>query len=123
VSGDDVAASSDDDGLEKALDRGSVQELPPNRPPGWLGEVAPNLRNPEEYEPSLNAGLLQEDSPQTRWLWLLVLYALVFTGPVALWLLWREPRRSLRAKVTTTLVGAAGYVALYIAAASLPLRG
>jgi len=33
---------------------------------------------------------------------------------VACWLLWREPRRPLGTKVIATIVGIAGYVALYL---------
>jgi hypothetical protein len=107
-----------DDELERALDRGASTELPENRPPGWLGEVAPDMRKVEGFEPSVNAGLLQEDTRQTRWLLMLVLYLMVFTSPAAVWLLWREPKRSLRAKITTTLIGLAGYAALFLATSS-----
>jgi hypothetical protein len=105
--------------LERALDKGSMAELPPNHPPGWLGEVAPNMRKADDFEPTLNAGVLQEDTVQTRWLLILVLYLLLLTSPLALWLLWREPRRSLRAKVVTTVLGVAGYAALYLVAYTL----
>src|SRR5450759_4791017 len=104
-----------EDDLDRALDRGELAELPDNHPPGYLGEVAPDLRKVDEFIPTLNAGLVQEPSPQTRWLLMLVMYVMVFTAPVAAWLLWKEPRRSLRAKIVTTTVGMAGYVALYMA--------
>jgi hypothetical protein len=105
--------------LDRALDRGALAELPENHPPGWLGEVAPDLRKVDEFVPTLNAGLVQEPSHQTRWLFMLVMYVLVITAPVAAWLLWKEPRRSLRAKIVTTAIGIAGYVALYIAIVTL----
>jgi len=110
-----MVVSARDEDLDAALDRGASSELPDNQPPGWLGEVAPDLRKPDDFEPSLNAGLVQEDSLQTRWLLMFVMYLLVFTAPVAVWLLWREPKRSLRAKVVTLMVGIAGYVTLYLA--------
>lgn len=105
--------------LERALSRGAMAELPPNVPPGVLGEVAPDFRKVDRFEPSLNAGILQESTSDTRWLTIVVLYLLVLTAPVALWLLWRDPRRSLKAKVVTTVVGVIGYVALYVSTALL----
>jgi hypothetical protein len=116
-----VAGPRDED-LDSALDRGAMRELPPNQPPGWLGEVSPNMRKTEEFVPTLNAGLEQEGSLQTRWLLMVVLYVLVFTFPAALWLLWRERKRSLRAKIATTVLGLAGYVAFYVAIATLQPR-
>jgi hypothetical protein len=105
--------------LDRALDKGSVAELPPNHPPGWLGEVAPDMRKVDDFAPSLNAGVVQEDTAVTRWLVMVILYLLIVTSPVAAWMLWRDPRRSLRAKIIGTVVGVAGYVALYVAAASV----
>jgi hypothetical protein len=119
MSANDTVPGRTPEDLARALDRGSLDELPENRPPGWLGEVAPNMRKAEEFVPSVNAGLIQEDSRQMRWLLMLVLYLFVFSSPVALWLLWREPKRSLRAKVITTVVGLAGYVLLFLATSSL----
>jgi len=104
--------------LDAALDRGASKELPDNQPPGWLGEVAPDLRKADEFKPSLNAGLVQENDLQTRWLLMFIMYLLVVTAPVAVWLLWREPKRTLRTKVITLAVGVAGYVALYFATRS-----
>jgi hypothetical protein len=51
---------------------------------------------------------------------MLLMYVMVFTSPVAAWMLWREPRRSTRAKVITTIVGILGYVALYFLLMSPP---
>jgi hypothetical protein len=120
---DDMAPASTGDALSKALDRGAIAELPENQPPGWLGEVAPDMRKTEEFTPSVNAGLLQEDTSQTRWLLILVLYVLVFTAPAAAWLLWREPRRSVKAKIVTSVIGVAGYIALFLATSSFRPAG
>lgn len=106
--------------IDAALAKGARPYLPDNQTPGWLGERGPDLRKVDEFEPSLNAGLLQEDTPQTRWLLMLVLYLLVFTGPVAAWILWREPRRSTRSKVISTIIGILGYVGLYFLLRNAP---
>ena len=101
------------DELNRALDKGGLSELPPNVTPGMLGEVAPDLRKVDDFRPSLSAGIIQESTTETRWLTIVLLYLLLLTVPVAVWLLWRDPRRSLRVKVIATLVGIVGYVALY----------
>jgi len=106
--------------IEAALAKGARPFLPDNETPGWLGEKGADLRKVDEFEPSLNAGLLQEETPQTRWLFMVVMYLLVFTFPVALWVLWREPRRSRLAKIVTTVVGVLGYVALYFLFRNVP---
>jgi hypothetical protein len=104
--------SVDQDELNRALDKGSHDQLPPNLPPGLLGEIGPDLRKVDEFEPSLNAGMIQESTWETRWLTIAILYLLVFTSPVAAWLLWRDPKRSTRTKVIATAVGIALYAAL-----------
>jgi hypothetical protein len=106
----------DDDILSRELDRGSSTHLPPNIPPGFLGEVSPDLRRVDEFEPTLNAGITLEKTWETQWLVIGLLYFLVITGPVAFWLLWREPHRKTWAKVTWTLLALAGYVAAYFGA-------
>jgi hypothetical protein len=107
-----------DEVLEAALDKGASTELPPNIPPGLLGEVAPDIRKVDEFEPTLNAGITQEGTWETRWLLIGVLYLLILGSPIAAWMLWRDPKRKTWAKVVATAVGIAGYVALYIAAGS-----
>jgi Fe2+ transport system protein B len=106
--------------IDAALSKGARPYLPDNETPGWLGEVSPDLRKVDEFKPSLNAGLIQEETPQTKWLLMLVLYLLVITCPAAVWILWREPRRSLRAKIVTTVVGVIGYVALFFLMRNAP---
>lgn len=104
-----------DEKLEEALSKGASTGLPPNKTMGWLGEVGPDLRKVDEFEPSLNAGLSQESSENLRWLLMLILYLTVLGSPIAIWLLWKEPARSLRAKIITTVVGVAGYVTAFVA--------
>lgn len=111
---------ADPGALDRALDRGALSELPPNVPPGLLGEVAPDLRTVDDFRPSLSAGITQESTSQTRWLTIVLLYLLLLTVPVAVWLLWRDPHRPLRAKVFATVVGVAGYVALFWSWGTLP---
>jgi len=101
--------------LEEALDRGASTGLPPNKTMGWLGEVGPDLRKVDEFEPTLNAGISQESSENLRWLLMLTLYLTVFGSPIALWLLWREPARSRRAKIITTVAGGVCYVIAFAA--------
>jgi hypothetical protein len=107
---------ADERELETALDRGALEELPPNVPPGFLGESPPDFRKADEFEPSLNAGLIQEATWETRVLTIAILYLLVITSPVALWLLWRVRGWPVWGKVLWTAIMLGGYVglALYI---------
>jgi len=100
--------------LDRELDRGERGELPPNIPPGFMGEIAPDMRKPDDFEPSLNAGVIQERTWETRWLTIVLLYLLVLTSPVAVWLLWRDPKRKLWAKVLATVIGIALYAAAWL---------
>lgn len=82
-------------------------ELPPNQPPGLLGEHGLNVMKVDTFEPDgMNAGLIQESTWETRWLTLILLYVLFF--PAAYVVLWRSKYHSLRVKVTTTIVMTAG---------------
>ena len=101
--------------LDAELDKGELQELPPNIPPGWLGEVNPDLRKPDTFKPTLSAGIVQEATPETRGLTIALLYALLITSPIAAWLLWRDRGLSLVAKIAWSLVMVAGFVVLYLA--------
>jgi len=105
--------------LERALDKGSLSELPPNIPPGLLGEVGADLRKVDDFRPSLSAGIIQESTTETRWLTIALFYLLLVTAPVAVWLVWRDPHRSLRVKVLASAIGVAGYVLLYWSRTSL----
>lgn len=102
------------DELNRELDRGGLTELPPSVPPGFLGEVMPDFRKVETFEPSLNAGVIQESTWETRWLTLVILYLLVITSPVAFYVLWRDPKRSRGAKIVLTALMLLGYVAIYL---------
>jgi hypothetical protein len=105
--------------LDKALDRGELETLPPNIPPGFMGEVAPDMRTVDDFESDgVNAGLIQESTWETKWLWVVLLYVMVITAPIAFWMLWREPGRTYRAKVIATGLMVAGYVALLVYALS-----
>lgn len=105
-------ARSDD--LDRELDKGSLAELPPPVPGGFLGETAPDMRKVEEFRASVGGGLIQESTPETRWMTVALLYLLIVTSPVAAWLVWRDRRRSLGVKLIVTVLGIAGYVGLYV---------
>ena len=98
--------------LEQALDEGRLEELPPNHPRGLLGERNPDLRAiDDEFPQDLNAGVSQEMDLPVVWLGTVLAYLLFF--PLGYWLLWRNPRFSLRAKIIASIAGAIGigYVA------------
>jgi hypothetical protein len=80
-------------------------ELPENVPPGFLGERAPDLRRIDTFEPSLNAGLIDESSNATRALWVVLALALIVTQPIAWWFIWRSKRLRTWVKVVVTLLG------------------
>lgn len=85
----------------------SPVELPPNEPPGLLGEHGLNVMKVDTFEPDgMNAGLIQESTWETRWLTLVLFYLLFF--PAAYVVLWRSKRISKRVKIVTTLVMTAG---------------
>lgn len=86
-------------------------ELPPNRPPGMLGEPGLNVMKTDSFEPDgLNAGLLQESTWETRWLTIVLAYLLFF--PVAFALVWLSKRIPRRAKIIATAAMLAGIVAV-----------
>lgn len=99
--------------LDKALDEGGLEELPPNIPPGFMGEIRPDFRKPEEFKPSLNAGIIQESTWETRWLVIVLLYCFVMTAPVAAYLLWRDRKIKLWAKVLASVIMVAGLAVLF----------
>lgn len=97
--------------LEDAFGEG-LHELPPNIPPGFLGEVGPDLRKADTGGPyGLNAGVVQE------WTWettmILVGLAYIFFFPAAFVVLWRSRKVPKRQKVVLTVLMLAGlaYVA------------
>jgi hypothetical protein len=93
--------------FERAMDSG-ITELPPNQPKGMLGEKGIDVRKVEDYTPDLNAGILQENDPNVKWLVIVLSYLLFF--PIAYVLLWRSKYISPRAKWIASGVGAAGIV-------------
>ena len=98
--------------LKRALDEGETKELPDNRPPGLLGERPVDLHKTESYQYPENAGFVNEDSAVVRWMLIVVLYLLVITGPIAIWLLWRDRAWSTRQKILITVLMVAGYAAV-----------
>jgi hypothetical protein len=104
---------ANEDEIDRALDKGAMRELPPNIPPGFLGEIGPNLNRPDDFHPSLNAGVIQESTWETNWLTMMLFYLFIVTSPVAVWMLWRESRRSLTVKLVVTVLGVVGYAGLY----------
>lgn len=85
----------DQDKLNRELDKGSLSELPPNIPPGWLGERGLNLQKVDDYRPTGSAGIIQERTGATELLTIVLLAGVFFTSPVAIWLVWRNPKYSL----------------------------
>jgi hypothetical protein len=91
--------------LERALDEGSLEELPRNVPPGILGERASdiNLRKVDTGGPyGLNAGLLDEWTVQTTLMVVALTY--VFFFPAAYVILWRSRKIARRFKVELSVV-------------------
>jgi hypothetical protein len=98
---------SHDPGFEDGLD-----ELPPNVPPGFLGEPGLNLKKADNDGPhGLNAGITQE------WTWemtiMVVILAYLVFFPLAYVVLWRSRKVPRRQKVIFSWAMAAGlaYVA------------
>lgn len=109
----------DEKQLNEALDKGAMRELPPNVPPGFLGERGLNVSKVDDFKPTLSAGIAQEGTPATRQLTMLLLYLLVIPSPFAAWLLWREPRRPVWVKVGITVIGLAVYAGVWFAYSGL----
>ena len=96
-----------DPGYEDGLD-----ELPPNRPRGFLGDVAPDMRRPEDFDPrGTDAGMIQEWTRQTTVLAVMIAYLLFF--PAAFVILWRSRKISRDYKIGATVAMVAGL--LYVA--------
>jgi hypothetical protein len=86
-------------------------ELPPNIPPGFLGESGPDLRKVDGDGPhGLNAGIVQEWTWETTMLVVVLLYALAF--PLAFVVLWRSTRVPLEQKRLLTVLMVAGLLAV-----------
>jgi hypothetical protein len=98
--------------LKRALDRGEVEELPDNVAPGILGEGSIDLHKTDSYRYPDRSGLSLEETAPVRWMLIVILYLLVITGPVAVWLLWRDRAWKTWQKVLITALMLAGYAAL-----------
>ncbi len=98
--------------LKRALDQGEVDQLPDNVAPGILGEGALDLQKVDSYQYRDRAGLSQDETAPVRYMLILILYLLVITGPVAIWLLWRDRAWSTVTKAILTAFMLAGYAAL-----------
>lgn len=83
--------------LKRALDRGSGRELPPNRPPGILGDQGLKLRKTDPTDHGLNAGFHQEHDAQLTFLWVLLAFAVFF--PLAYVILWRSDKVERNVKI------------------------
>ena len=93
--------------LEEALDQGGIDELPPNVPPGFLGETPPDFRKVDGDEPhGLNAGITDEWTWETTMLWVLLAYIIFF--PAAFIILWRSRWVSRKQKVWVSVAMAVG---------------
>jgi hypothetical protein len=103
---------TDETDLDRALDQGELDELPPNQLRGFLGERGPDMRKTDTFRDDMNAGLLQESTSETRTLTVVLLYVIVLTSPIAFYLLWRDRRMSTGMKTGWTVVMAAGLIAL-----------
>lgn len=98
--------------LNQALDADERGEMPPNVPPGFLGEVNPDMRKVDADAHGDNAGLVQDGSYEVRLLWVMLCGLLVVTAPVALWLLWRDHHWKpwFRASVASLVIAWCGFV-------------
>lgn len=98
--------------LDRALDKGGSSNLPPNRPKGILGEVAPDLYGSEKFEADLNAGISQENDGPVLFLAIILAYLLFF--PLAFVLLWRAKGTALSTKVAMSIVMTIGVVVVAV---------
>jgi hypothetical protein len=93
--------------LEEALDNGGLEELPPNVPPGFLGETPPDFRKADGDGPhGLNAGITDEWTWETTMLLVALAYIVFF--PAAFVILWRSRRVPRAQKVGVSIAMAIG---------------
>ena len=92
--------------LEEALDEGGLEELPPNVPPGILGERVGEMDLRTKVDTGgpygTNAGLLDEWTVQTTLIVVALTY--VFFFPAAYVILWRSRKVKQRYKVELSVV-------------------
>lgn len=95
-----------DEGFDDGLD-----ELPPNVPPGMLGEPMPNLRAVDgDGSHGLNAGIIDEWTWETTFLFIVGAYVLFF--PLAFYVLWRTKKIPRFQKLVFSALMLAGIVAV-----------
>jgi hypothetical protein len=81
--------------------------MPPNVPPGFLGERAPDFRKvDDEGSHGMNAGVIQEWTAETTVLIVLLVYFFFF--PAAYVILWRSRRLPRNQKIGLSIVMALG---------------
>jgi hypothetical protein len=94
-----------------------MDELPPNVPPGFLGEHGIDLRKVDGDGPyGLNAGVIQEWTWETTIIVVGIAYFLFF--PVAYFVLWRSNKVPKRQKVVITTLMTIGIVLFAISVAT-----
>lgn len=97
---------------------GGLTEMPPNIPPGFLGEKAPDMKKVDgDGSHGLNAGVIQE------WTWettiIIVIMTYIFFFPAAYVILWRSNKVPRNHKLAITAAMTAGLV--YVAGRLLGL--
>jgi len=90
-----------------------IEELPPNIPPGFLGETGVDLRKVDgDGSHGLNAGVIQEWTAETTLLVVMLAYFIFF--PLAFVILWRSRKFTKRQKTVSSVLMAVGIA--YLAA-------
>lgn len=100
-----------DELIEEAL-KSPMTELPENVPKGILGESGIDVRKVDDFEPDLNAGLSQENDLPVIWMAIVLGYMLF--GVPGFVILWTSRRIPIRTKVVTSIVMAAGVIAVLV---------
>ena len=95
--------------MKAALDAGDIGQLPPNVPPGLLGEAGPDLRKVDPDSFGLNAGQTQEMDGPVILMLVVITYAIFF--PLSFYILWRTATLPLRTKIMLSAVMGVGVVA------------
>lgn len=94
-----------------------IDELPPNVPPGFLGEHGIDLRKVDGDGPhGLNAGVIQEWTWETTMITVGITFFLFF--PAAYYVLWRSRQVPKRQKIVVTVLMTIGIVLVGVRLAS-----
>lgn len=94
--------------LDAALDKGSLPELPPNRPHGVLGHISPDMRKIEDFDMGSDTGVSQEIDMPVVILAIILSYVLFF--PIAFVIVWRTRRLNQRVRVILSAAMTAGII-------------